>query len=290
MLASTTIPGSAAIIIDNYDTATNDRYQDADDPDQFFLNTYDLSGVGMDNNGRWATLIGPNTILSANHFKPSGTITFYPGNDPTATPVQIGLSSDSLRITNADGGTDLWIARLESFAPISLKVYNYAIDQISEPNSPVATTLYEGESAIMTGRSPADFGNTIDQAFGTNVISDFIENEPITISGSSYVIDTLRLSYDTGGSNYEAVVQPGDSGAPLLYDDGTDLIVLGVNTYVGTNNGNPVLSGISYTGNDADAITAQVDAWAAVPEPLAALPAGMAALVFIMVRRRRSQA
>jgi len=75
-----------AMLVDNYTSATNDRFQNSDDPDQFILSSYDLTGVGQDSNGRWATLIGSNTIISANHFRPSGVVTFYASNDQGATP------------------------------------------------------------------------------------------------------------------------------------------------------------------------------------------------------------
>lgn len=279
-------PVGAAITIDNYDTDVNDRFQDGDSPDQFLLQNFDLSGIGMDSTGKWATLIGSNTILSANHFQPSGTITFYPGNDPAATPVEIGLSTDSLRISDGDGGTDLWIARLADFAPTSLTPLSYATTPISEPQGN-SGWLYKDEPAYMVGRSEGSFPNTQDQAFGTNVISGFQENVSGANLGDS--VDALELSYDTGGTDYEAVVQSGDSGAPLLYDDGSgNLLVLGINSFQLSSSGDPIGTGVNYTGNNADQIDAQVQEWAAIPEPVAAIPAGVAMFFLVLVRRYHS--
>ena len=120
------LPLEAAIIIDNYSSAANDRFQDADSPDQFIVSSLDLSGVGQDANGRWATLIGPNTIISANHFKPTGSVFFHPGNDPAAPGVEVGISSDVERIAN----TDLWLARLESHVPSQIMAIEYATTAI----------------------------------------------------------------------------------------------------------------------------------------------------------------
>lgn len=112
----------AAIQIDSYSSPIHNRFEDSDDPDQFFLSSFDFSGVGQDSNGRWATLIGENTIISANHFKPSGSISFYPDNDPASPAVTLGITSDSQRI----GNSDLWLARLDSYAPTSIQIYDYA--------------------------------------------------------------------------------------------------------------------------------------------------------------------
>jgi hypothetical protein len=44
-------------------------------------------GVGRAASGAWATLLTPNVFLSATHYRPAigSTVTFYPGNDPSAT-------------------------------------------------------------------------------------------------------------------------------------------------------------------------------------------------------------
>lgn len=65
----------AAIVIDGYTHATNDRFTDSP---TFVLNGSDLSGVGQDASGRWATAISRNVIISANHFQPSGTVFSFP--------------------------------------------------------------------------------------------------------------------------------------------------------------------------------------------------------------------
>jgi hypothetical protein len=66
----------AAATISNYSFSTNDRFGDS-----FFASAYDWSGVGRvtetasgatsgGSTGRWATLIGDNYFLTANHFIP----------------------------------------------------------------------------------------------------------------------------------------------------------------------------------------------------------------------------
>lgn len=279
------LPLTAAIEIDNFDSVINDRFEDSDNPEQFLLDGFDLSGVGQDSNGRWATLIGPNTILSANHFTPSGTLTFYPGNDSTATPWQADLTTDTLRINDENGnGTDLWIARINAVAPSVIQQMDFATQNIDLGPSSGATAYFEGDSTWMTGRSPSSFGSNTDQAYGTNIISDYSEDQSANGLGQNS-LDLIELSYEQGNTAYEAFLQPGDSGAPLLWDvDGT-LQVLGVNSGINTEN---KISFINYIGNESDTIQTQIDAWAAVPEPgMAALPAGMAAVILLLWQRRR---
>lgn len=271
----------AAILIDNYTSATNDRFQSSDSPDEFWLAGYDLSGVGQASDGRWATLIGSNTILSANHFRPSGLVTFYPGNSGAATPVQLTITTDALRIA----GTDLWLARLSGHVPDSIAVYDYATAAISQPG-PGDSFVYEGEVMAMTGRSPASFPATRDQAYGSNVVSDFLEDQ--TVSGLGNALDVLVLDYNSGpaATLYEAFLQSGDSGAPLFADNGSGgLTLLGINSYIATSGGNPVASYVSYTGNASAQITSQVAEWAAVPEPAILLFLLLGGAAFAIARR-----
>jgi hypothetical protein len=277
---------NAAIEINSFDTTINNRFEDGDNPDKFLLRDFDLSGIGQDSSGRWATLIGPNTILSANHFRPSGTLTFYPGNDPTATPWETDLTTDTLRVSDESGnGTDLWIARVDEMAPVSFHIFDFATQTIS--NAPSSSYL-DGELVYMAGISPtSSFPSTQQQAFGTNIVSLYEENDTETSLG---VLDLLALTNDgTEGTTYEAALRTGDSGAPLLYDNGGTLQVLGINSYIKSDgDGNVTSSFVNYIGNESDTIQAQVDAWAAVPEPgMAALPAGMAAVLLLLWHRRR---
>lgn len=273
-----------AIIIDNFSSATNDRFQNNDDPDQFFLAGNDFSGVGQDSNGRWATVIGPNTIISANHFKPSGTVSFYANNDLTGSPIQFNITTDTYRIGNGD----LWLARLDGFVPSTIKQYDYATEAITESNIPVqpADFSFRGETGYMTGLSPSTFPADQDQAFGTNVFDDFVVRD---VSGLGTDIGALEMNYDENATSYEAFFQTGDSGAPLFRTISGGLLLLGVNSYITTDsNGNPVASYASYTGNDSEEIDNQVALWAAVPEPRTTMFIVLGTLGVLVRRKRHS--
>jgi len=274
----------AAMLVDNYAAATNARFENSDSPDQFFLSAFDLSGVGQDSNGRWATLIGPNTIISAHHFRPSGVIRFYDGNNAGATPVELTITTDATRIA----GSDLWIARLSAHAPSSLAIYDYATQAINPPGN---NDPYQGDTVYMTGRTPSGFTITQSQAFGENIVSGFVENATISSLNSTNV-DALAFQYDPGDTTYESFYRSGDSGAPLFTPDGNGgLLLLGVASFVTTDSqtNDPIASFASYTGDDSNLIDSQVATWAAVPEPGSFLLLVAAALLLAAVHlpRRR---
>tara|TARA_B110000008_G_scaffold279876_1_gene329263 strand:- start:760 stop:1005 length:246 start_codon:yes stop_codon:yes gene_type:complete len=56
-----------AISIDDYSTTAHDRF--AND-DTFIADSFDLSGIGIADSGRWLTMVSSNVFLSAHHFFP----------------------------------------------------------------------------------------------------------------------------------------------------------------------------------------------------------------------------
>ncbi len=276
-------PASAAILIDNFSSATNDRFQAADSPDQFILKGFDLSGVGLASNGTWGTLISPNVVISANHAAPSGTLIFHADNDPLSTPIELSLSGDALRIN----GTDLWVSRLSTSAPSSLQIYDYASASISQPFLSIQNFTYKNSDVYMTGRSPTGgFPIAQSQAYGTNRISGFVENNTDAGLGS---VDAFEIAYNSGQTPYESFLQGGDSGAPLFVNNGGQLLLLGVNSYISTNpaTGAPVASYVSYTGNDSATIDAFISQYSAVPEPSTLVSLAIGLLLLATVKRLR---
>lgn len=264
------------IVIDNYTAARNDRFTG---DSSFILDSYDLSGVGQASNGRWATLIGPNTVISANHFRPSGDITFFTTNSGTDS-VTLTLGGLSQRI----GNTDLWVSSLTSLAPSSLR--QYAFDE----NGVVAPNL----NAILTGRGQeAGAPNNRDQAFGTNVTTAFFEDANVDDLGT---FDAIFLQdNDPGDLAYtfnEAFLAVGDSGAPLFVDTGNgELTLFGTNSATGSVNtvGGQTFTGsfINHTGQESAAINSFINAaFQSVPEPSSALLLSVGGLTLFSRRRR----
>jgi hypothetical protein len=101
-----------ALTIEGYAANSNDRF--ANHPD-FIAKDFNLSGVAISSDGRWATLIAPNVFLTAHHFPPAvgQTITFYATNDPAGPSVTRTVAALRQRI----GSSDLYLCTLASPVP-----------------------------------------------------------------------------------------------------------------------------------------------------------------------------
>lgn len=276
---------SAAITIAGYTDETNDRFTNSS---SLITGGFDLSGIGQASNGRWATAISNNVIVSANHAAPSGTVYFYPGNDPSQTPISRSIVSGQ-RV----GQSDLYVGVLDQPLPESITFYSFANELLSgQPSTasslfPASAGPYQNKVAYVFGRSP--FDETIqgdnrfaynDQAVGRNQIDWYAENVPFQGSDT----DALILMNDTPGVPYETLVQTGDSGAPVFVDVGGEFRLVGTNAFKFTDNSG---SGVNYIGNQATAINDYIVANAvAVPEPQSILMA-IAGIGFVGLRRLR---
>ena len=76
----------------NYSADSNRRFND--NP-AFVGGTYDFSGVGRSNTGRWATLLGDNYFITANHFPAAAgqQVTFGAGNSLAEGLFSIGTGA-----------------------------------------------------------------------------------------------------------------------------------------------------------------------------------------------------
>lgn len=277
----------ASIIIDNFTSATNDRF--ANDG-SFILSGHDLSGLGRSSDGKWATLISNNVFISATHAHPgvSSTLTFYASNDPTGASITRTVTSGQ-RI----GSTDLWVGVLDT--PVSSTYTSYALlTQDIADSSAFASADVNSAIGYMVGRSPTEWADPLqDMAIGTNVIDLWVEDS--TAGGSTD--DALSAIYQLGANDltYEALLQGGDSGAPLFVTDSASLYIAGVNWWVGDGDitvgmttTNYDLSGFSYVGNYNAALTSFISTHA-VPEPSSfAGLLGLGVLAWTASRRRRA--
>ncbi|MFN3190788.1 MAG: PEP-CTERM sorting domain-containing protein [Aureliella sp.] len=266
----------AAIFIDGYTAATNDRFtNDA----AFIMAGFDVSGVGQNGIGRWATAISRNVVVSAVHFPPSGTVSFYEGNDSSTTPVKRQIAS-----TDRVAGTDIWLGVLDSPLPNSINHYSFADEVLStSPGNVIDAGSLQGLNANLFGLSPeppADRTGQPDQAVGRNLISGYAED--VNVTGIQFPVDSLLFDFDSPGVDFEARFRTGDSGGPTFIDVGGELVLLGTNAFASTE-----ISGISYIGNHAEFVNEFIAA-NAVPEPSALGLAGLGASGLWGRRRRRS--
>jgi len=267
----------AAINIEGFTSATNDRF--ANDP-QFIADNFDLSGVGIADNGRWVTMVSENVFLSAHHFHPSdGTnVTFHAGNDPNGFSTARTVA-ESQRIRDSD----LRIGRLDTplgndFSPL-----------------PFVSSLFLPQEVFMFGRSPSSRPVNQDIAVGKNVLDgSTIATITFEPDGSSPdttdTFATAVVDEENQGNfvPFEAFLQAGDSGAPVLMEDGNGgLTIVGTNSFIGTNSSAQDVNGITFVGFYADDIQSFIDAHP-VPEPDAfAVILGGAVLLLANARRQR---
>lgn len=213
-----------AITVANYSDPANDRF--TDDP-SFIGAAYDFSGVGRStdtNNTRWATLIGENYFISADHYHPNiGTsISFTAGNSP-AGPTYTYTVAGGFNVP----GTDFWIGYTAMAMEPSLARYGYSTtaanslaetglagiglfmmgDRIAnEPGAPMAQTVgtNQGESFRNTGTTNMSTPQT------TVTFSLAATFDQIVVFENIPGDDTLTMTA------HEAQVQSGDSGSPLF--------------------------------------------------------------------------
>lgn len=273
---------SADIKIDSYTNATNDRFTNSS---SFVLNSYSLSGVGQANNGRWATLISPNVVISAWHYFPAtnSQISFYIDNNPGSVPIVRTVTSTSTRV----GSTDLWIGVLN--APVTGATYYQIADELltGPTNTLVAAGTFQNVNAYMVGRSPKSNSAFRDQAVGRNRISGYKEN--VVFNGADN--DSLLLAYNQNTSpdyvQFESHLVSGDSGGPFFIERNGKLVLLGTNGFVETFGGQ-FYSGVNYVGNQASFIRNFINV-NGVPEPSAGLLlCGLSGIFFASRRSRLS--
>ena len=222
-----------AVTVSNYTAATNNRF--TNDP-SFVGNGFDWSGVGRSSSGRWATLIGDNYFISANHARPGvgETISFIAGNsatDPTFTYTVAGGFQVS--------GTDLWIGYTNEVADSSLSRYAYSTtpaDTLADVGLPNMDLYVSGDQ--VSGSA----GSVTDHVVGTNQAESFRNTGTTSMAtpqwtvnfASSAGFDQLVMFANQTGDNtlnitaHEAQLQGGDSGSPLFAGSGGILTLQGI--------------------------------------------------------------
>ena len=277
----------ASIIIDNFSAAVNDRF--ANDS-SFILDGVDLSGVGINTSGHWVTLVSPNVVIGAYHFRAGvgTTVSFYETNDPSGNSVSRTVASDQ-RI----GVSDVWLAVLDSAVP-GYATYDFATEDITSL-SEFNNSVYADATASLFGRSPTStgYGGLVltDHAVGENVLDIWFDS--ITVSGTTDdALGAIRdIPTDPNYLTYETFLQNGDSGGPVFVVDAGVPKLVGVNWFIAEVDIDPRApfedlrdaTGFSYVGNYDVEIQAFIDA-NPVPEP-STLVLVSAALVLLARRR-----
>jgi len=273
--------GQASISIYDFSSQLNDRFANSS---SFVAYDYNLSGIGLDNNGQWLTMISPNVFLSANHFHPStgASVTFYASNDPNGLSVTRTVTSTAQRI----GTSDLWIGTINEPLPNSFVYYDFATQDITSLGQ-FNSSPYKDAVAFILGRSPTVWPTSQDMAVGRNKLDRWFDS--ITVVGTTD--DAMGAVYDgSSDPNFvlsEARVESGDSGAGMFVPSaGGKLTLVGINWFQYTA-GSETGSGFSYVGNYDGQIQSFLNAYS-VPEPsVFGTVAGLVALGWGFSRRLR---
>lgn len=290
-----------AIDISGFDPGFNDRFSGSG---SFVAEGYDLSGVALADDGRWLTMISDNVFLSSNHFFPSNgtSVTFYAGNNGVG-PSAVRSVATSQRI----GTSELRIGVLDESLGADFSFYDFATEGITSTKNGGSGTLnasgYKGENAFVFGRSASSRVTSQDMAVGRNTVDRWFGG---IVSGGTIdrALGTVVNSADAKGKakrnylDFEAQLRTGDSGAPLLVDNGSGaLTIVGTNWFTATLDGEEV-NGFAYVGNYATEISEYLsgygttsstsivnDGFQAVPEPsVYALVCAFSALLLLFPR------
>lgn len=236
----------ADLIIAGYSELANDRFTNSG---SFVLAGRDLSAIGQAEGGKFATAIGRNVVISANHFRPTGTLRFFPGNDASAAASERRIVS-GVRVP----GTDLYLGVLDANLPGFVTPMPFATESLTGNFSGVFSAgVYQNRLVYVVGRSPKANPGFQDQAVGQNALRGFSGNVP---AFNQPDVDVLVTQDDVGRQAvpFEATLAEGDSGGPLLVDIDGELRLIGVNAFTfgsGVFSGVGSGSGMSYTGNQA---------------------------------------
>lgn len=251
----------ADIIIDGYTDATNDRFTN---DSSFIANAHDLSGIGRTADRRWGTLISSNVVISAYHFRPKSTLTFYETNDASGSS-----ETREVVLEKRLGDSDVWIGVLNAPLPASYQPLAFATETFRN-SAQFNNSVYGGAAAFLVGNSPADPPNNqnltqeLDMAVGQNRLTDYLSGVTVNSPSGSATGNAIRAYQNISGESaylpYEAFLQDKDSGAPMLVDVSGELRVVGLNWFIGTA-GSYNTSACSYIGDFASDIQAVIDAY-----------------------------
>lgn len=289
-LALALMPTARALEVFNYSATVNERFQTGTFPtgpvanSSFFLNSYNLSGVGWQttNTSFAVTMVSPQHFLAAAHAAPAlGSSVSFLGADGVVRSYTV----DSLTPVNYSAGvaSDLVVGKFT--ATVSPQISHYA-------------SLFLGNDLnAYTGLNLAVYG--AGGRAGLNSIAGFTTADFNPVNGvTDNLFTVMNYNSVTGGTVSAPAAtqgQGGDSSSPSFAFVGGNLALLGIHSAI---NGSPPPAQTYDTfvpGYIADINAVlqpsgySLNYYTAVPEPAAiSLGMGLATgLVSLAIRRRK---
>lgn len=219
----------SASFITGYNSNLHDRF----DSTSFIASAFDLTGVARADNNAWATMLNSEYFISANHFHPAigQSVTFYEGNSSSSATVIRSVAS-GVRLFN----TDLWIGRLSTPVPSSIKSYTIASNIVN-----LSSTLgsYADQVVYQVGlRAANTVGGTTNFVVGLNNIEIGDSSAPALVglgdfNAVGFVFDIATSPADVNRHDPgELGARIGDSGAPSFIVSGGNFLLVGTHSYV----------------------------------------------------------
>lgn len=208
-----------ALVIRDYDPTIHDRFTSGwyTSPvvnSSWLGSPYDFSGVGWadDNANRGLTLISPQHLIGAWHYKPdlseSNTVHFLNANGQLKTYTIESLT----RVQSGGIDTDLMIATLSAPINVADHIAYYPILELPQESDYLGLDLY------LYGKGD------VSPRLGTGQIDAFETRSNGGSTGRVLRWDELKLTGDPD----EAHVEVGDSGSPAFTVTGGQLNLVGI--------------------------------------------------------------
>lgn len=220
-------PAGLGLDIVGYSNTLNDRFTPGTFPSaptqnpSFWQAAYDFSGVGWASNNaqQSVVMISPLHFIGANHYRPTGDLSFM-NQDGVVKTYAISNGGYTMLTGLNSQRSDLVLGRLAAPIPDADNILNYAILDLPAFGSYVDLPLevYGWYSRVGT--------NTIDGFY----YADFYDSSGYIDNDGDGTNDNIVMAFDQDAATGEARGVGGDSGSPSFVPWYGSLSVVGIHS------------------------------------------------------------